>query len=104
MVVHSFSGPDGSNLEGGLIQGSDGSFYGTAQSGGAYGLGTVFRMDASGNATVLHSFSGLEGHGPIAALVQGQDGNFYGTAIDGGSEQLGAVFRIKPRPGNLWVT
>src|ERR1022692_3945706 len=102
MVVHSFSGPDGSNLEGGLIQGSDGSFYGTAQSGGAYGLGTVFRMDASGNATVLHSFSGLEGHGPIAALVQGQDGNFYGTAIDGGSEQLGAVFRIN-EAGNVTV-
>src|SRR5271170_6816835 len=39
-----------------LIQGRDGSLYGTAALGGAYGQGTVFRVSSAGAVHVLHNF------------------------------------------------
>jgi uncharacterized protein (TIGR03437 family) len=101
-VLHSFSGTDGSNSESSLIQGTDGYFYGTTQSGGALGLGAVFKMDSSGHVTILHSFSALEGTGTIASLVQGVDGNFYGTAITGGAASSGTIFKMSSA-GNVTV-
>src|SRR5438552_4026248 len=45
-VVTSFvSAPSGLSPKAGLIQASDGSFYGTTSHGGASGLGTVFKLD-----------------------------------------------------------
>ena len=87
-TLHSFSGSpgDGAVPFAGLVQGSDGNFYGTTASGGAFFQGTVFRMTPSGAITVLHSFNSFfsEGAVPFAALVQGSDGNFYGTTAFGG--------------------
>src|SRR5882724_11327686 len=40
-TLHSFSGPDGRLLYGGVIQASDGNFYGTTWKGGASDMGTV---------------------------------------------------------------
>src|SRR4029077_15997914 len=40
----------------GLIQGKDGSLYGTSEFGGTSGAGTVFKY-AGGKVTVLHSFT-----------------------------------------------
>jgi uncharacterized repeat protein (TIGR03803 family) len=58
-VLYSFAGAsDGANPEAGLIQGSDGNFYGTTLQGGAGGLGTVFKIAPSGTETVLHAFAG----------------------------------------------
>jgi uncharacterized repeat protein (TIGR03803 family) len=58
-VLYSFAGAsDGANPEAGLIQGSDGNFYGTTLQGGAGGLGTVFKVAPSGTETVLHAFAG----------------------------------------------
>ena len=43
--MYSFTGTnDGANLLAGLVQGSDGSFYGTTSVGGLGGVGTVFRL------------------------------------------------------------
>src|SRR5215211_1500918 len=44
-VMHSFSGPDGIEPGAALVQASDGWLYGSAIVGGAYGLGTLFRLD-----------------------------------------------------------
>jgi uncharacterized repeat protein (TIGR03803 family) len=44
-VMHSFSGPDGIAPSAPLLQASDGLLYGSAIVGGAYGLGTLFRLD-----------------------------------------------------------
>ena len=80
-TLHSFSGSpgDGAVPFAGLVQGSDGNFYGTTASGGAFFQGTVFQMSPSGAITVLHSFNSFfsEGAFPFAGLVQGSDGNFY---------------------------
>jgi uncharacterized repeat protein (TIGR03803 family) len=102
-VVYSFPyapGPwaSGSNPEAGLVQGSDGNFYGTTTYGGASGWGVVFRLTASGNNQTLYSFPGRSGGQaagyPVAPLIQGTDGNFYGTTKFGGVSFAGSVFQI----------
>lgn len=99
-VVYSFGdGGDGRYPSGGLIQGKDGSFYGTTREGGAYGKGTVFRITLRGvqsSETVLHSFGGnsSDGQTPTAGLVHGTDGNLYGTTSGGGSHLGGTAYRI----------
>ena len=42
----------------GLVQGSDGFFYGTTPYGAAFAFATVFRIDASGSLSLLHRFNG----------------------------------------------
>jgi uncharacterized repeat protein (TIGR03803 family) len=97
-VLSSFAGgSDGSTVVGGVIQGSDGNFYGTTYVGGANNLGTVFKVTPAGVETVLWSFgSGTDGQLPVSGLVQGSDGNFYGTTGAGGSTQYGTVFKVTP--------
>jgi len=89
---------DGQNPQAGLVQGSDGNFYGTTFDGGPYLDGNIFRISPSGNYTSLYWFgsSPNDGSNPWAGLVQGRDGNFYGTASDGGVSNNGTVFRISP--------
>jgi uncharacterized repeat protein (TIGR03803 family) len=89
------SGTDGASPAGGLIQGSDGSFYGTTQSGGTNTVGTIFSLTTAGVETVLYSFiGGTDGASPDAGLVQGNDGNFYGTTFFGGAYSAGTVFSV----------
>src|ERR1700719_3387537 len=70
-TLWSFSGDDGAAPYDGLVQGSDGNFYGTAYVGGAStncfsdGNGTVVRVSPSGSLTTLHSFTcGTDGSSP----------------------------------------
>jgi uncharacterized repeat protein (TIGR03803 family) len=76
----------------GLIQGSDGNFYGTTQAGGRYNYGTIFRITPDGLLTTLHSFDIIDGIGLYAGLVQGTDGNFYGNAPNGLT--YGTIFKL----------
>jgi uncharacterized repeat protein (TIGR03803 family) len=92
--LHSFKGTDGAVPYGGLVQGSDGNFYGITYVGGANGDGTVFKITPSGMVTTLHSFDGTDGSNPNGGLVQATDGNFYGTAFGGGSNGFGTLFKI----------
>jgi uncharacterized repeat protein (TIGR03803 family) len=98
-VLHAFpkSGSDGEIPYAGVIQGSDGNFYGTTYFGGSSGFGTVFRVTPSGTETVLYSFAGgSDGEHPYAGVIQGSDGNFYGTTYQGGASGYGTVFKITP--------
>jgi uncharacterized repeat protein (TIGR03803 family) len=86
-----------------VVQGTDGSFYGTAVAGGAEDNGTVFKITPSGRLTTLHTFLGspTDGANPYAGLVQGADGNFYGTTSMGGTGLFckygcGTIFKITP--------
>jgi uncharacterized repeat protein (TIGR03803 family) len=97
---------DGSEISRGLLQGSDGNFYGTMSSGGKNGMGTFFRLTPAGVLTTLYNFCSVggvncsDGSGPTG-LVQGSDGNFYGSA-GGGSDRSGVIFNITPA-GELTV-
>jgi uncharacterized repeat protein (TIGR03803 family) len=112
-VVYSFgaSVSDGVEPNGGLIQASDGNFYGTTETGGAgtcgpsalqYNCGTVFRITPAGVETVMHSFSTFAGDGfaPQGTLIQATDGALYGTTPSGGncnsSNGCGTVFKMTP--------
>lgn len=85
-----------------LTQGTDGSLYGTAQSGGGPDLaGTIFRLTPEGKLTTLYVFcskvaSGvcLDGASPNTTLVQDKSGNFYGTTILGGTTNHGTIFEM----------
>ena len=96
-TLYSFGSTSNSygNPYGGLVQATDGSFYGTTYSGGASDQGTVFRITAGGTLTILHSFLGTDdGAAPSSGLVQATDGNFYGTTSAGGVDGYGTVFKI----------
>jgi uncharacterized repeat protein (TIGR03803 family) len=92
---------DGDFPTAGLIQASDGNFYGTNY-GGVYGDGTVFKVTPRGTLTTLVSFDGTDGNYPYAGVTQGTDGNFYGTTYyggtkcGGGSGGCGTVYKITP--------
>jgi uncharacterized repeat protein (TIGR03803 family) len=96
--LYSFTGGgDGGDPIAGLTQGSDGNFYGTTESGGASGHGTVFQISTNGAFTPLYSFTGgSDGASPQGGLVRGSDGYFYGTTASGGASQEGTVFQISP--------
>ncbi len=82
---------DGEGPQAGLVQASNGNFYGTTTNGGARQFGTVFEITPSRTLTTLYSFAdGLDGGNPHAGLVQGRDGNLYGTTSLGN----GTVFKI----------
>jgi uncharacterized repeat protein (TIGR03803 family) len=96
-VIWSFgAGADGAFPYGSLIEGADGALYGTTNSGGTTGGGTVFRVTTGGAESVLYSFGTQAGDGqtPNASLIMGADGAFYGTCELGGSSGLGTVFRL----------
>jgi len=88
---------DGGIPYAGLVQGSDGNFYGTTSGSGSgpSGYGTVFRITPSGDLATLHSFGVGDGANPFAGMVQGSDGSFYGTTYQGGTNgNYGTVFRL----------
>ena len=104
-TLHSFCSPsqcnDGGLPAGGLVQAADGSFYGTAGSGGHYDFGTVFKITSAGTLTPVLSFNGTNGKYPYAALALGANGTLYGTTYKGGSNNLGTVFSLSPTPFQL---
>lgn len=93
-TIHSFDGSDGANPYAGLVQGTDGNFYGTTTGGGTANSGVVFKISASGTFTLLHSFTGADGSAPWAGLAQGTNGDFYGVASKGGTDNWGTAFKI----------
>jgi uncharacterized repeat protein (TIGR03803 family) len=105
-VLHSFVGrPDGLDPEAGLVIDQFNNLYGTTELGGSEGKGTIFKVDSSGNETVLHSFTCCPplGRNPVAGLILDGAGNLYGTAQNGGDlAQDGTVFKLSPS-GTLTV-
>src|SRR5580692_10466664 len=83
-TLHSFDSLDGASPVAGLIQGTDGNFYGTTLLGGSSGDGTIFQSTAAGSVTSLHSFAGTDGEEPFGGLVQDTNGTFYGMTTGGG--------------------
>jgi uncharacterized repeat protein (TIGR03803 family) len=96
-TVYSFTGGSDGAQPNGIARGTNGSFYGTAQNGGANDYGTIFQMMPGGTVTPLYSFTGGgDGGNPQAPLTLATDGNLYGTTFDGGTSGYGTVFRAGP--------
>src|SRR5262249_16765667 len=101
-VLYSFgptSGVDAQVPTGGLLEGSDGNFYGMTVKGGANGTGAVFKLTPAGVETVLYSFGppvNSINPTPRGALNQGSDGDFYGCTQHGGTLNVGPVFKLTP--------
>ena len=84
----------------GIIEGSDGNFYGTALSFSRVlcnsECGSVFKVTPNGSLTQLHVFNGTDGNIPLGQLLLATDGNFYGTTEEGGAYAGGTVFKMTP--------
>src|SRR4051812_33650229 len=103
-VLHDFSGKDGLAPTG-MIQASDGAFYGATTSGGDQsgclppdGCGTLFRMDITGQLQRLHVFHSKDGYYP-SGLVEGPSAELYGVTREGGQKGGGGggvLFGISP--------
>ena len=79
-----------------LALGPDGALYGTAESGGPSGDGTIFRVDTRGRIHLMHAFDGSDGFSVSAGLTPGPDGWLYGATVLGAAHGLGGLFRIAP--------
>jgi uncharacterized repeat protein (TIGR03803 family) len=104
---------DGDAPEAGLIQGRDGSLYGTTAYGGSnafpcsgLGCGVVFKLTKNSGGTrtesVLHEFSGGSGANPSAGLIFDSKGNLYGTTSTDGAFGYGTVFQLIPTSSGPW--
>ena len=94
-LLHKFNGAtEGYTIPAGLVQGTDGNFYGATVYGGANGDGTIFKMTPAGAVTVLHNFDGSDGAKGNWALVQDPNGNFYGATLSGGTYGYGVIYQI----------
>ena len=94
-------GSDGEYPQNDLIADKAGNLYGTTESGGASGFGTVFKLTPKQHGawtkTTLHNFTGgRDGSGPGAGLTFGRQGLLYGTTVNGGSSDNGTVFEVVP--------
>jgi len=93
-VLYSFTGgADGGDPATGVILDSSGNLYGTTSGGGAAGNGTVFKLDAAGQKTVLYSFKEPPSYDveepPYSRLAIDAAGNLYGTSYAGGGTGCG---------------
>lgn len=99
-VLHSFGGnPDGSYPTGGVLLDKAGNIYGTTLHGGSNGVpgaGVVYKIDTSGNETLLYSFQGsFDGQGPASSLVLNPAATaLYGTTVQGGFDCCGVVYSV----------
>jgi len=96
-----FDGTDGAQPVWGLVQATNGDLYGTTNSGGANGGGTIFKITPTGTLTTLYNFCSLanctDGDAPNA-LIQATDGNFYGTTGLSSISAIndGTIFKMSP--------
>ncbi len=113
-TLYSFTGQngDGASPYAGVIQGSNGTLFGTTCFGGLFGAGTVFQLtppsgpSSTWTETVLYSFTGgVDGGYPYASVVLGSSGALYGTTNYGGTVGKGTVFELSPPgvSGGPWI-
>ena len=89
---------DGARPYAGLVEGSDGNFYGGATYGGLNNSGTLFKVTPTGTVTTLVKFTGQNGANPSAILTVGPGGDFYGSTYQGGLHNEGTLFKL-----TLWT-
>jgi len=95
-ALHSFTpASDGGTPYGGLVQATDGNFYGVGYLGGTSNHGTIFRITPSGTFSVRHSFDGTSGGSPMITPMQHTTGILYGDTNTGGTHNTGTFYNLK---------
>jgi len=98
--LHYFGcGSDGAyGQDGDLVFDQQGNIYGTTGQGGDWNLGTVFKLERSGNdwiEHVLYSFFGQpDGSFVYSGVISDSSGNLYGVASQGGTMNSGTIFEL----------
>lgn len=99
-TLHRFNFTDGDAPFGGLLQATDGNFYGTTSAGYAsfgtctLGCGTVFEITPEGTLTTLLGFNVTDGANPFGGVAEGTNGTLYGTTSQGGANNDGTIFYL----------
>jgi uncharacterized repeat protein (TIGR03803 family) len=107
-IIHAFSGGnDGSGPGARLTVDQSGNVYGMAPTGGAYGLGTIYKINQTPNGAwifkVIHPFTGgADGGSGSAGRMVLRNGRLYGAATTGGTYGSGIVCEITPRGAGRW--
>ncbi len=99
-LLYNFSGSDNPGPESGVVQGADGSLYGTTCGDGTFGNGSVFKLtpvQGGWTETDLYDFTGGDdGACPVGGVALDANGNIYGTTAYGGSYSYGVVWELTP--------
>ena len=109
-VIHTFTGGnDGSGPGSPVTIDRYGTVYGTTPTGGADGMGVVYRLrpNATGGWTfsLIHTFTGGDdGGGGSASRLLIAGGNLYGVCTVGGANGFGTVYEISPSQGWQFTT
>jgi uncharacterized repeat protein (TIGR03803 family) len=92
--LHDFdpNSADGSSPDAGLVQASDGNFYGVTGSGGSMNCGVIFEIAAGGEYSILFDFDSTQGCGPGSTQTQHTNGKIYGLTAVGGTHNLGVAY------------
>ncbi|HTC48737.1 MAG TPA: choice-of-anchor tandem repeat GloVer-containing protein [Candidatus Aquilonibacter sp.] len=106
-VLHNFGrvSTDATHPATGLVIDAAGNLYGTTQTGGQYGLGTVYELSpvtGGWEYRVLHSFKSSDGADPGQLVIDGA-GNLYATTYSGGKYGSGEFFELSPTTGGGWT-
>ncbi len=85
-----------------LVLDQNGDLFGTAESGGANGDGTIFEIvQGSNTITPLASFNNTDGNEPLGSVVLDQNGNLWGTTEFGGPNFAGTIFELPKGSTNI---
>src|SRR5438094_8178831 len=107
-VIHAFSGgDDGAGPGSRVTVDQSGNVYGMTPTGGASGLGTIYKIHQVANGTwtfrVIHTFTGgSDGGSGSAGRMILRKGRLYGAATTGGAYGSGVVFELTPRGVGDW--
>jgi uncharacterized repeat protein (TIGR03803 family) len=94
-LVHSFNGTtDGYYTYAGVLQATDGNFYGVTENGGTVGSGTIYSVSPTGKYSVLYDFDGTTAGGAEVTLFQHTNGILYADTYGGGSAGAGTFFSL----------
>ncbi len=88
--IHDFHQLDGLGYSpfAGLVQATDGKFYGATLGPAA---GKLFQVTSTGTYAIVHSFNGTQGQSPQVAPYQHTGGTLYGDTNGGGTGNMGCV-------------
>lgn len=92
-VMFTFLSSFGNQPRSGLIEATNGKFYGTAPWGGSGIYGVIYEFNLATRAAVIrHNFTTATGSAPAGPVMQASNGKLYGMTQEGGANNQGVVY------------